>query len=244
MKIHITLSQSNRGFIIPMAALIIASFLILGVSATVFANGQNGSIWTTDNSDTSQDKNQYDQGDQVYIRGENLNPNTEYGYEITGLPGGASSDPNQIVASGNVQTDANGNFLIFAYVIQNDDSGEYKVSVGNKQDNYRINKTTVEDPTENPTGEPTQDPTVNPIENPTEEPTQNPTVNPTRNPTEEPTQIPPSVNLALNPPVKSNSLFLIPVTGVDQNNNVIPFLLSITALMLGISLIIISKPKQ
>lgn len=224
MKIHTSFSQSNRGFIIPMAALIIASFLILGVFATVFANGQNGSIWTTDDSNTYQDKNEYNQGEQVYIRGENLDPNTEYTYEVTGLPGGASTDPNQTVASGQVQTDDNGNFIIPAYIVQNDDSGEYKVSVGNKQDNYRVNGTTTQDPTEDPTEEPTEDPT--------------------EEPTEEPTQTPPTSNPPLNPPTTSNPLFLIPVTGIDRSSRITYSILSLAAFMAGIGLIIIGKQKQ
>lgn len=121
--------------------------LALGFSfGSVFANGNAGSIWTTDDSDTYQDKNQYAQDEDVYVRGENLDPDTEYTIVVTGQPGGASADPNTDVASVNVTTDSSGNFISFAYTVANDDDGEYKVSVDNKQDNYRVDGLQEEDP--------------------------------------------------------------------------------------------------
>lgn len=93
--------------------------------------------------------NHYDQGESVYIRGENLDPNTEYTYEIKGQLGGASADPNQTVATGQAMTDENGAFVVYAYTVQQDDDGKYKVAVGNKQDNYRVEGVQITTP-ENP----------------------------------------------------------------------------------------------
>ena len=117
-------------------------FLILGFSIRpVYANGGSGSIWTTDDSNTFQDKNLYAQDEDVYVRGENLDPNAQYTLIITGLPGGASSKPNQDVATLDVTTDGDGNFYVFAYKVANDDDGVFKVSVNGKQDNYSVRGT-------------------------------------------------------------------------------------------------------
>ncbi len=114
-------------------------FLILLSGTLVFAQN-SGAIWTTESAcgDETQDQNHYAIGEIVYVNGSNFDPNTEYDWKIEGQPGGASCDPGIVVASGTILTDENGDFCFDAYTVQNDDCGEYKVNVGNKGDNYRV----------------------------------------------------------------------------------------------------------
>lgn len=102
--------------------------------------GAGGAIWTTKNDcgDVSQDVNHYNVGDWVYINGDNFAADTSYDWEIKGKPGGASSDPNQVVASGNETTNGSGSFCFAAYQILAGDQGEYGVDFGGKKDNYRV----------------------------------------------------------------------------------------------------------
>lgn len=210
--------KSKRIFIQLLAATL-ALLLLLGFPTNVLANGQSGSIWTTDDSDTYQDKNHYDQGESVYVRGENLDPNTEYTYEVKGQPGGASSDPDQVVATGQVTTDENGDFIVLAYTVQPDDDGEYKVAVGNKQDNYRVEGTQTTPPDDPPQDPPPDDPP--PDDPPPNDPPQDP-----------PPQSPPPSNPPSSPPI------LIPVTGVDLAEENGTFIASLLSFLSGLGLII------
>lgn len=101
--------------------------------------GNSGAIWTTDSScgAEAQDLNHFQIGHAVYINGSGFGPGLYY-WSIKGQPGQASADPDTIVASGWVLVDQSGKFCINAYTVNNDDAGEYKVKVGNKGDNYRV----------------------------------------------------------------------------------------------------------
>ncbi|MBN1480656.1 hypothetical protein EH223_21115, partial [candidate division KSB1 bacterium] len=127
----------------------------------LFAQGNPGAIWTTKNDcgDETQDANHYAIGEDVYINGSNFDPNTEYDWQIEGQPGQASCDPGQVVASATITTDENGDFCFYAYTVQNDDCGEYKVNVGNKGDNYRVDTNPAIDIEKSTNGEDADDPT-------------------------------------------------------------------------------------
>lgn len=117
-----------------MILIFIIAFTSLG-----FAQGNSGAIWTTrgDCGDETQDANHYKIGETVFINGNNFDPGN-HEWTITGLPGNASCDPGAMVAQGIIDVDASGAFCFAAYVIANDDCGEYQVKVGNKGDNYRV----------------------------------------------------------------------------------------------------------
>lgn len=120
-------------------AIPLAIILVLLVNVYASAATGSGSIWTTKNDcgSESQDVNHFAVGDTVYINGANFSPG-DHNWTITGKPGGASSDPGQVVASGVVTVGTSGKFCIPAYVVQPGDSGEYQVKVGKKGDNYRV----------------------------------------------------------------------------------------------------------
>lgn len=119
---------------------------VLGVILLVlmfsFTSAGSGSVWTTlnDCGTEQQDVNHYLAGDDVYINGNNFNSGN-YDWDIKGLPGQASCDPASVVASGNVNVNSSGAFCFNAYTVLGDDCGEYKASVGNKHDNYRVDET-------------------------------------------------------------------------------------------------------
>lgn len=110
------------------------SFILSPVMA-----GGSGSIWTTkdDCGDVTQDVNHFAIGEHVFINGANFDEGP-YDWDITGQSGGASCDPDIAVASGIFDVDASGAFCFDAYVVAPDDCGEYKASVDNKHDNYRV----------------------------------------------------------------------------------------------------------
>jgi len=114
-------------------------FLIITLTFSSVLAPAPGSIWTTkdDCGDVSQDVNHYAIGEDVWINGANFAEDT-YDWKISGLPGGASCDPNIIVASGTVGVNSSGSFCFDAYTVAIGDCGEYKVAVDNKQDNYRV----------------------------------------------------------------------------------------------------------
>ncbi len=136
---------------------ITAAVTILGVSgfglAIKPALAAPASVWTTQITcadPADQDANEYANGDTVYVRGKNFETETTYYWTIMGNPGGASADPSEIVASGDVTTDGDGYFCIGAYVVGSDgdlDDGVYTVDVydnpdhegGSKNDNYHVN---------------------------------------------------------------------------------------------------------
>jgi len=113
--------------------------VILALAKNSQTNGNSGAIWTTrdDCGDEKQNVNHYEIGEHVYIHGANFDPR-DYYWKIRGQPGGASCDPNQIVADGTFTVDESGSFCFDAYTVQPDDCGEYKVKFENKGDNYRV----------------------------------------------------------------------------------------------------------
>ncbi|MCK4491661.1 MAG: hypothetical protein KAU03_03500, partial [Candidatus Altiarchaeales archaeon] len=127
-----------------MKKIMIYAFVLVLMAGFVGANG--GAIWTTrgDCGDETQDVNHFSTGDHVYINGKGFSSSTQYNWSIKGQPGGASCDPGVDVALGDHTTDGNGNFCFKAYTIQADDCGEYKVTFGNKGDNYRVGQTVPE----------------------------------------------------------------------------------------------------
>ena len=125
--------------------------LILGLfllTVMPFALAGNGAIWTTTSlcGEEKQDVNHYAIGDVVYINGANFNAGT-YDWKINGLGNsdnsGASCDPNQVVKNGSYMVDSSGAFCFKAYVVQNDDCGEYHVDFNNKKDNFRVSSAVV-----------------------------------------------------------------------------------------------------
>jgi hypothetical protein len=128
---------------------IICAVMLLLIAGIASADNP-GAIWTTkiDCGDETQDVNHYAIGDDVYIHGANFNPGVKE-WSIEGQPGGASCDPNIVVASGNITIGSSGEFCINAYTVQVGDCGEYKANVGNKNDNYRVDEPTT--PTTTPT---------------------------------------------------------------------------------------------
>jgi hypothetical protein len=121
------------------------------ISAEVDGDGGSGAIWTTKNDcgDMAQDVNHFDQGEGVFINGSGFDPG-DYSWEIKGKPGGASGDPDTVVASGVETVDDTGSFCIDvpdpAYTVALDDWGEYQVKFGNKGDNYRVDREIPEGP--------------------------------------------------------------------------------------------------
>ena len=175
--------------IILTVTLFVAAILVSG--QVVLAQG-SGAIWTTTVScGTPQNSNHYVTGATVFINGENFDPGV-YTWEIKGQPGGASNHPNEVMASGTVTVDEKGTFCFGAYTIGPEDGGTYRVLVGNKNDNYRVEQISqpTQEPTPIPTEEPTPVPTEEPIPVPTEEPTPVPTEEPIPVPTEEPIPVP------------------------------------------------------
>lgn len=119
---------------------LVGTILPLQVGAT--PSGGAGSIWTTNVScGNPQDANHYKVGDHIFINYSGFAAGST-AWEIKGKPGGASGDPNSVVASGteNVVT---GSGCFDAYTVAGDDWGEYQVKMGNKGDNYRVDGATV-----------------------------------------------------------------------------------------------------
>jgi hypothetical protein len=148
MKLSVLLKM-GRNFSYLLSAAFLAATLLFGLlpvggASAAPGGGNPGAIWTTsgDCGDESQDVNHFAIGDQVYINGSGFDANTSYSWQIKGQPGGASADPNIVVASGTVMTDGSGNFCINAYTVATDDDGEYSVKVGTKGDNYRVDGST------------------------------------------------------------------------------------------------------
>src|SRR3989344_1584413 len=100
----------------------------------------DAAIWTTngDCGTSQQDVNHYEINDTVFINGGGFTQDETFEWTITGKPGGASCDPNIVVASNNHTIGASGEFCLNAYTVQNDDCGEYQVKFGVKGDNYRV----------------------------------------------------------------------------------------------------------
>jgi hypothetical protein len=121
---------------------LVFALLMVGVAAAA----NTGAIWTTTGScGDPQDANHYKIGDHIFINGDGFAADN-YSWDISGLPGGASCDPSTMVASGNAVVDESGAFCFDAYTVMSDDCGEYKASVGNKHDNYRVDVPDVQVP--------------------------------------------------------------------------------------------------
>jgi hypothetical protein len=114
--------------------------ILLAIASSIVSAEAPGAIWTTngDCGDEQQDENQYAVGDVVYVNGNNFDEDT-FAWDIRGQPGQASCDPGAIVADGDVVVGESGEFCFAAYTVLDGDCGEYKVTVGNKHDNYRVN---------------------------------------------------------------------------------------------------------
>src|SRR3989344_3709465 len=119
---------------------IFVALLLVAVMPTI-VSAVPGAIWTTTAScgEDPQNANHYAIGDVIYINGENFDEGNS-SWDITGQPGGASCDPNTVVASGVVSVGESGSFCFEAYTVANDDCGEYKATAGNKHDNYRVDE--------------------------------------------------------------------------------------------------------
>lgn len=112
------------------------SFFVFFVS---FVAADSGAIWTTRNDcgNQTQDANQYRIGDHVFLNGDGFAIDL-YPWDITGKPGGASGDPNIVVANGTKSVNASSNFCFDAYTVEADDWGEYGANFGGKKDNYHV----------------------------------------------------------------------------------------------------------
>jgi hypothetical protein len=139
---HATISRTAR---IAAGGLLAMSALAVSTASAFAAKGGSGAIWTTNEScqtPAAQDDNHYAVGETVYLRGKNFDANVAVSWTISGLPGGASSDPKLIVAGGTASTDGEGAFCITAYTILDGDAGEYKAEVSrgdsSKKDNFRV----------------------------------------------------------------------------------------------------------
>lgn len=125
---------------------------LIGVALPQMALADAASIWTTQETclnPADQDANEYANGDTVYVRGKNFEPNTTYYGTVSGQPGNASNDPGQTVETFQATTDGDGYFCVDAYVVGSDgdlDDGVYTVDVwdnpdyegGSKNDNYHV----------------------------------------------------------------------------------------------------------
>lgn len=150
-------------------------FSLLVQQGKINVQADSGAIWTTNAScgAVGQDLNHFAKGQLIYVNGAGFDANQVLNWDITGNPGGSSCDPNQVVASGTITADSTGAFCFAAYTVAQDDCGEYKVNVGNKGDNYRVDDDQIS-PT--PTATPTNTPTVTPTFTPTNTPTVTPTI--------------------------------------------------------------------
>ncbi len=172
--------------------LVVVSLLMLVPVSLIYAgaggneNGNQGAIWTTDAScgTSQQDINHFPIGHTVYINGANFDPNTTYTWEIKGQPGGASGDPNLVVASGSMTTDNAGAICFGAYTIASDDWGEYQVKFENKGDNYQVDSGTTPSPSPIFSPSPSPSASVEPSASPSADPSPSPEESPS--PSEEP----------------------------------------------------------
>jgi len=100
----------------------------------------SGVIWTTRNDcgDSQQNVNQYCTGEEVYINGENFEPNSTLYWDITVV----SSDiypSGFIINESEITSYSDGSICFYAYNVTKNDSGVYKANVENKTDNFNVN---------------------------------------------------------------------------------------------------------
>lgn len=145
----------------PVSWLAVAGLALLALGSPgadrVLATGGPGAIWTTEAGCLVQNRNHYAVGEDVYLRGANFPAGASLAWTVTGQPGGASSDPGLVVASGAVTADPGGAFCLRVYTVQPGDRGEYTVDVvgAKKNDNFRVRGAA---PTPPPTSPPTEPP--------------------------------------------------------------------------------------
>ena len=111
-----------------------------------FVEFTDAAIWSTrdDCGSSMQDANHFSPGETIYINGNGFAVGN-YSWTIIGLPGGASCDPNDVVASNITAVNSFGGFCFAAYTVLNDDCGEYQIKFGVKGDNYRVEGNTCVD---------------------------------------------------------------------------------------------------
>ncbi|UCD03570.1 MAG: hypothetical protein JSW73_03460 [Candidatus Woesearchaeota archaeon] len=109
-------------------------FLNYSINNVSGAGPGGPAVWTTREDCGTEDKNvnKFCLNDSVYINGGGFTPGY-YFWEIKGLPG--SCDPDAIIANGTYYVV--GAFCFFAYRVNFDDCGGYKVNFGGKSDNYQ-----------------------------------------------------------------------------------------------------------
>jgi len=175
-----------------------------------------GAIWTTQitcNTPAQQDANEYATGDTVHVRGENFDANTTYDWTITGQPGGASTDPGDVVASGTVTTDATGYFCVAAYTIPVGDDGTYTVDAADKNDNYHVTGTAPSSPPSAPPSSPPSVPASEEPSNPPSVPASNPPSGGVEG-TSTPGITPPSTSTDIGSTGSTSNGWLIPILGI------------------------------
>lgn len=109
-----------------------------------FAHAAAGEVNTvTGSCGAPVNANQYEEGQAVLLKGKSFEPNTQYGWDISPAAGGPNAVP---IASGNVTTDANGDFCFTAIpsLPQGSiDGSPYKATVGEaKSDNFSVKEST------------------------------------------------------------------------------------------------------
>jgi len=110
----------NRALYIGAAAMLIAGLVLTAVPQSVKA--ATGSVWTTDQGCSTQDKNSYSVGDQIWVEWSGLKKGI-YGYTIKKV-----NTPNQghVIAS-NTSLAVNGDDCIFVHTLTaSDPAGTYK----------------------------------------------------------------------------------------------------------------------
>lgn len=112
------------------------ALMVFGCLLTFTSGAYALNIWTTDSACAPQQLNEFSVGENVYIRVENLTPNTNYDWTIVGNPG--SCDAGVTVDSGTFDTDGAG-FACFnsGYMVAADDCGVYKVFAGPYTKTYK-----------------------------------------------------------------------------------------------------------
>src|SRR5258708_8847242 len=199
------LSRSSLRLVFTLVMVLFSIFAISRAKYSpvqdAYAIGNSGSIWTTNlGCAGQQDVNIYSVGETVSIHGENFASNSTHAWTITGQPGNASSNPGQVVASGSVTPDGNGDFCVSpAYTIPQSNWGEFTVDVtdAKKNDNYRVSN--VES---SPSPSPSPTPSVSPSPSPTPSvsPSPSPSVVPAPSPSSSPSpSVAPSPSPSVSP---------------------------------------------
>ncbi len=104
--------------------LVVIAILFLLPSAVANSNckGGSGAIWAV-NASGDKNKEYFYPGEDVYLMGANLEASTAYDWSIWEMPGKI------VVASGNVITNSNGEFMIYVWTIPNNPASEYRAVI-------------------------------------------------------------------------------------------------------------------